>query len=109
MRELPRSGHGSITSLVFSKLYRLVHDKLVRVRLGIEAVEGLQSDGEVAGADIYRAPRRHSLELVDFGLYVFEVSLSEALDGSALRKLAGSSPERKKRNTPIFIYLDQVP
>jgi hypothetical protein len=36
------------TSLVFSKLHRLVQSQLIGVHLGVEAVVRLQHDGQVA-------------------------------------------------------------
>lgn len=72
------------TPLIFPKLHMLVHDQLIGVRFGIEAVEGLESDGEVAGADVDRAPWRDSLELVDLGFHILEMSLPKAFYGLAL-------------------------
>jgi len=67
-----------LTPLVFPEFHRLVHLQLISICLGIEAVKGLESDRKISGADIDGAPRRNSLELVDLGLDIFEMTLSKA-------------------------------
>jgi hypothetical protein len=72
---MPLDGMSEHTPLVFPKL---VHHKLIGIRLGVEAVEGFEGHRQVARADVYGTPRCHCFKLVDFRLDVFEMSLAEA-------------------------------
>jgi hypothetical protein len=79
-----KSPRYTLTPLIFSKLYRFAQHEFVGICLSIEAVERLQDDCEVSRANIYRTPGRNSFEPVDLWFNVFEMSLSETLDGFTL-------------------------
>ena len=79
--------------------------ELVRIHFGIEAVEGLQYNRQVAGTQIDGAPWGHSLPCVDGHLNVFEMLLAKALNGFALYRVSNVST-RAMLEPP---YFNQIP
>lgn len=75
-----RVGDIKLTSLVIPKFNGLIQFQLIGVYLGIEAVERLQHNCEVAGAQVNRAPRRNRFSRIDLSLNVLQMLFSKALD-----------------------------
>lgn len=82
-----------LTPLILPEFNGLVHRQLIRVRLRIKAVERLQHNSEVSRASVNRTPRSDGFEFVNLRFYIFEVFLSKALDGLALRNVSSSNRE----------------
>jgi hypothetical protein len=66
-----------LTSLVFSEFVRLRELELIGVGLCIAAVGFLQHAGEASGPCVNGAPRGHSLDGVDLGSNILQMSLAK--------------------------------
>lgn len=82
------------TSLVIPELHGLFRHQLISIHLGIEAVEQLQNDRQVARAGVNGAPRRNCFKSVDLRFYVFKVPLAESFNRFALRRVRLWEPGR---------------
>ena len=76
-----------LTSLVFAEIGGIRQVEFICIDLRIEAVKGIQRDGNAARARIDRTPRRNCLDRINLRFNVFQMPLAKALNGFALQSL----------------------